>query len=134
MESPFIEHYATSQREINKMKVILSGIIKSSKQTKSVVINDPIRGIIKCVSNDLYRFKISAVYNCMSIMTFIQLNETTFISTSTFVHDKTGHYVIKFNSKDDIVEHRPVDADVILEPVVRNVPDDVEEWRYEPQT
>lgn len=116
-----------------KMRISYSGSVKI-KQDKSIVIIDQIKGPIKCISNVVHRFKIAAIGNCGSLVNFIQVNPTTFISARCFFQDITGYYIIKFNNKNEIVEHKPLSAEVDMIPVVRKVSDDMEEWRYEAQT
>lgn len=116
-----------------KMRVSYSGSTEI-KQDKIIVFMDPINGPIKLISNIIHKFKLAAVGNCGSLVSFIQISPTTFISSRCFVRDITGYYVITFNNKEEIVEHKALSAEVDMIPAVRKVPDDVEEWRYEIQT
>lgn len=104
------------------------------KDEKSVVLIDPMKGFIKFVSNVVHRFKLAAKNDCGSLVSFIRISDTVFVSVNCFVIDFTGRYVIKLNSKDDLIEHKLIDAQVDLEPVAKNIPEDVEEMRYEIQT
>ena len=100
------------------------------KQEKTIVFMDPIKGPIRCISNIIHKFKLAQVGNCGSLVSFIQINPTTFISARCFVQDIAGYYVITFNNKEEIVEHKALFAEVNMVPVVRKVPDDAEEWRF----
>lgn len=118
-----------------KMRISYSGST-TIKQDKTIVFMDPISGPIKLISNIMHKFKLAAVGNCGSLVSFIQISPTTFISSRCFVQDITGYYVISFNDKKEIIEHTPLLAEVNMVPVVKNVPDRIEEWRvrYETQT
>ena len=118
-----------------KMRVSYSGST-AIKQDKTIVFMDPIEGPIKVISNIIHKFKLAAVGNCGSLVSFIQMSPTTFISSRCFVQDITGYYVINFNDEKEIIEHTPLLAEVNMVPVVKNVPDRTEELRvrYEIQT
>lgn len=114
------------------MKVVFSKSQKVKKE-KYVVINDVFRGPIKLVSDEIYRFKLMAVANCGSCVSFLKVNEHIFISVKSFMYDFLGHYVI--NLKDQVLEpHKIMNVQVDLEPVVRCNPEELEEWRYEKET
>lgn len=111
-----------------KMRVSYSGNAEL-KQEKTIIFMDPVKGPIKLVSNRIHKFKLAAVANCGSLVSFIQISPTSFISARCFIQDITGYYVIRFNNENEIEKHKPLLAEVDMIPVVRNIPDDAEEWR-----
>lgn len=115
------------------MRIGYSGA-REVKDERSVVLIDPYKGFVRFISKITHRFKIAAKNDCGSLVSFIRISDTVFVSVNRFVTDFPGRYVIKLKSKDDLIEHKMIDAEVSLEPVVKNVPEDVEEWRYEAQT
>lgn len=111
------------------MQVTYSGK-KEVKQEKHVVINDAFKGPLRLVSNVVHYFKVSAIAYGQSLLSFLQLNDHMFISVSSFTYDFTGHLLINLENQ-ELAEHKPIQTQVDLVPVVRcKNPMDLEEWRY----
>lgn len=96
------------------------------QQPKSVTIIDPIKGAVRFVSKVIHRFN-----NGRSLISFIRINPTTFVSTSVFAKDITGHYVVKLNQEKDLIEHRPFEVETSMIPSAYKNDDVVEEVCYE---
>lgn len=96
------------------------------QQPKSVTIVDPVKGVVRFTSRIVHLFN-----NGRSLISFIRINPTTFVSTSVFVKDITGHYVIKLNQEKDLVEHRPFQVETSMIPTAYKTDGEVEEVCYE---
>ena len=119
------------------MKVIT--IKKEVKQQKFVVVNDDACGPVKFVSNKVHYFKIAAIMNCGSLLSFIQIDKGVFLSITPFVNEVAGldqdpvlgHFVIRAKDQ-EIPLHKLVNLDVDFSPILCNIdPKTLEAIQYE---
>lgn len=108
------------------MKTCYCGV-KQLKKSKSVIVNDPINGPTKFVTNIVHYFKLGDVGNCGSLIGFIAIDDQHYVSINLFITDTVGHYVI--TAQQPLIEHALSDLKVELVPTVS--PEAIEEHGLE---